>query len=129
MGSFSENYDIYDELEMCINEYDKNRFINEENKIQLIKGDANKTIPKYVESNKHLIVSLLYLDFDIYEPTVTALNTLLPRIPKGGVIAFDEVNNNQWPGETIALIEQLGLRHNRLECFEYEPNISFIQLD
>ena len=30
---------------------------------------------------------------------------------------------------TIALIEQLGLRHNRLECFEYEPNISFIQLD
>ncbi len=114
---------------MCINEYDNNRFINEENKIQLIKGDANKTIPKYVESNKHLIVSLLYLDFDIYEPTVTALNTLLPRIPKGGVIAFDEVNNNQWPGETIALIEQLGLRHNRLECFEYEPNISFIQLD
>ena len=129
VGNFSENYDIYDELEMCINEYDKNRFINEENKIQLIKGDANKTIPKYVESNKHLIVSLLYLDFDIYEPTVTALNTLLPRIPKGGIIAFDEVNNNQWPGETIALIEQLGLRHNRLECFEYEPNISFIQLD
>ena len=54
---------------------------------------------------------------------------MLPRIPKGGVIVFDEVNNNQWPGETIALIEQLGLRHNRLECFEYEPNISFIQLD
>jgi hypothetical protein len=129
VGNFSENYDIYEELEMCVDAYDKNRFINEQKKIQLIKGDANKTIPEYVENNQHLLVSLLYLDFDIYEPTVTALRTLLPRIPKGGIIAFDEVNNSQWPGETMALIEELDLGSSRLECFEFEPNISFIQIN
>jgi len=76
-----------------------------------------------------LLVSLLYLDFDIYEPTVTALTQLLPRIPKGGIVAFDEVNNPHWPGETLALLESLQLRQHKLESLEYEPNISFIQLD
>ena len=128
-GAFSVNYDVYDELQECIKVYDDNRFINNENKIELIKGDANKTIPQYVKENQHLIISLLYLDFDIYEPTVTALKNLLPRVPKGGIVAFDEVNNSEWPGETIALLEEMGLRHNRLECCNYEPNISFIQLD
>lgn len=33
-----------------------------------------------------------------------------------------------WPGETIALLESLDLNRARLECFEFEPNISFIQL-
>jgi len=128
VGSFSENYDIYEELQMCVGAYDNNRFLNDKNKIQLIKGDANKTIPEYIDVNQHLIVSLLYLDFDIYEPTVTALKTLLSRIPKGGIVAFDEVNNPQWPGETLALIEEMGISNSRLECFEYEPNISFVEI-
>ena len=53
-------------------------------------------IPQYIENNKHLLVSLLYLDFDIYEPTVTALNNFLPRMSKGSVIAFDEINNKDY---------------------------------
>ena len=76
-----------------------------------------------------MLISLLYLDFDIYKPTVTALQTLLPRIPKGGIIAFDEAHNPDWPGETMAMLENLDIKRHRLECFEYEPNISFIQLD
>lgn len=129
IGAFQENYDTYSELQDCIGAYDENRFINEQTKIELVKGDANITIPQYVEENPHLLISLLYLDFDVYKPTVTALKTLLPRVPKGGVVAFDEVNNADWPGETQALIEEMGLSGNRLECVNYEPNISFIQLD
>ena len=49
-------------------------------------------------------------------------------MPKGGIIAFDEVNNEGWPGETMALLEKLDLRQYRLECLEYEPEVSFIQL-
>ena len=129
VGNFSEDFDTYEELMKCIELYDNNRFLNDQNKIQLIKGDALKTIPEYVKNNKHLIVSLLYLDFDLYEPTVAALRSLLPRIPKGGIIVFDEVNNKEWPGETLALIDEMGLNNNRLECFDFEPNISFIQID
>lgn len=128
-GAFAEDYDIKEELTQAITAFDENRFLNNKRKISLIKGDANITIPDFVSHNKHMLVSLLYLDFDIYKPTVTALQTLLPRIPKGGIIAFDEAHNPDWPGETMALLENLDIKRHRLECFEYEPNISFLQLD
>jgi hypothetical protein len=128
-GAFKEGYDIHTELSRSIAEFDGNRFISQKRKVELVKGDANQTIPRYLADHPHLLVSLLYLDFDLYEPTITALTHLLPRIPKGGIVAFDEVNNPDWPGETRALLEKLDLRRHRLECLEFEPNISFIQLD
>ncbi len=127
-GMFGESYPVYDEMQAVIAEFDTNRFINHIPKIELVKGDANQTIPAYVEKNKHLLVSLLYLDFDIYEPTQTALKYFLPLMPKGAILAFDEINNPDWPGETQALLEKLSLNQHRIECFEFEPNISFIQL-
>ncbi len=128
VGSFAEDYDVYEELSEAIQEYDDNRFINQIPKIELVKGDANITIPQYVEENKYLTISLLFLDFDLYEPTVTAMKNLLPRMPKGSILAFDEINNEHWPGETVALLEQFNLNQYQLECLEFEPNISFIQL-
>lgn len=127
-GMFSEAYNTFDELKACIAEYDENRYLNHIAKIDLVKGDANLTIPEYLENNPHLLVSLLYLDFDVYEPTVTALKTLVPRMPKGAILAFDEVNNPHWPGETKALLEELNIRDCQLRCFEFEPNISYLVL-
>jgi len=129
VGAFGEPYDIAAELSDSISEFDGNRFINAKQKVELVKGDANETIPRYLADNEHLLISLLYLDFDIYAPTVTALSQLVPRIPRGGIIAFDEVNNPDWPGETRALVESLDLKRHRLECLEYEPNIAFIQIE
>jgi len=127
-GAFAENYNAYEEILECVQEYDENRYLNHIQKVELVKGDACKTIPAYLEKNQHFLVSLLYLDFDIYSPTVVALEHLLPRIPKGGILAFDEVHNKDWPGETKALLEKLNLNHYPLESFPFEPNVSFIQL-
>ena len=127
-GMFAEGYDVYAELTEVIKEYDDNRFINQIPKVELVKGDANLTIPQYLKENPHLIISLLFLDFDIYEPTRTALESFLSRMPKGSILAFDEINNQEWPGETVALLEKIKLNNYKIECFEFEPNISFIQL-
>lgn len=128
-GMFAVEYDVFSELEKCIQEYDDNRFLGEIKKIQLVKGDANETIPKFIMDNPHFLISLLYLDFDIMEPTKTALENFLPRMPKGSILAFDELNNVDWPGETIAFLETMEIRHNALKCFEFEPNISYIRLE
>jgi len=127
-GMFLEEYDVYSELLEIIKEYDENRFINQISKVELVQGDASITISKYIKDNPHLIISLLFLDFDIYKPTTVALENFLPRMPKGAIIAFDEINNVDWPGETLALLEKFDLNLMQLECFEFEPNISFIQL-
>jgi hypothetical protein len=125
-GLFSEDYSIYEEIISCVEEYDENRFLNHINKIELIKGDANKTIPLYLKKNKHLLISLLFMDFDIYKPTSTALKFFLPRMAKGSILCFDEINNSMWPGETIALLEKINCKNYEIKSFEYEPNISYI---
>ena len=125
-GGFSTGYNVLSELEECKSEFDNNRFLNQFEKIEFVKGDACKTIPDYVKSNPHLIVSLLFLDFDLYEPTAVALEHLLPRIPKGGIVAFDEINNPWWPGETTAALEAFkSFNKVQLSRFSFDPNIAY----
>ena len=88
-----------------------------------------RTIPDFVNENNHLIVALLFLDFDLYEPTKVALETLLPRVPKGGIVAFDEINNPGWPGETMALVEQIAtLNKIEIRKFHFDANIAYITI-
>jgi hypothetical protein len=117
--------DVYDELSELIDIYDSTRFIGHVNKVNLIKGDAIQTIPKFVEDNPHLVISMLFLDFDLYEPTKVALENFLPRMPKGSILAFDELDNPLWPGETLAMLEQHKAREFELRRFEFDPYISF----
>jgi hypothetical protein len=44
----------------CIKIQDLNRSLGNIEKIELVEGDTNVKIPKYVEEIKHLIVSLLF---------------------------------------------------------------------
>jgi hypothetical protein len=121
--------DSYAHLLQCTELYDLNRFVGHVPKVELVRGDATKTIPVYLEENPQLIVSLLYLDFDIYEPTVTALKHFVPRMPKGAVIAFDELNLKDWKGESVAVLESLNLREFRIERCSFGSVISFAQID
>jgi hypothetical protein len=118
-----------DELMDCCRIHDMNRPIGHIPRVELVEGDANQTMPQYLRDNPHLVVALLYLDFDIYEPTKTALETFLSRMPKGAVIAFDELNQKQWPGETLAVLESVGIRNLKIERVPFVPQISFAQLD
>ena len=127
-GNFSEIVNIYDDINLSIEAFNNNRFLNNKEKFKVVKGDACITIPQFIQDNPHTLVSLLYLDFDIYEPTAVALEHFLPRMPKGSIVAFDELNNPVWPGETMALLENFELNKFKLESFPFEPEISFIQL-
>jgi hypothetical protein len=121
--------DSYDHLQQCIELFDMNRFVGHVPKVELIRGDATETIPKYLQENPQLIVSLLYLDFDLYEPTLAALKHFLPRMPKGAVIAFDELNSKDWRGESIAVLESLKLSEYRIERCPFGSMISFAQIE
>ncbi len=127
----NDNYvDSFSDLQKSIELYDKDRYnFGSGSKIELIKGDASKTIPKYLKDNPHLTISLLNLDFDIYEPTKVALKHLLPRMPKGSIICFDELNHPFWPGETLAVLEELGIRNIRLQKFPFAPSPSYAILE
>ena len=117
--------DSYDELQKIIEIYDQDRFIGHVEKVKLIKGDLVQTVPKFVEETPHLVVSLLFMDVDLYEPTRVALETFLPRMPKGAVLVFDELDNPIWPGETRALLDTLGIGSVALRRFDWDPYMAY----
>jgi len=120
--------DSYDELSELLDIYDTDRFLGHIPKAQLIRGDVTKTVPEFVADNPHLVVSLLFLDLDLYEPTAVALREFLPRMPKGAVLALDELDNPIWPGETTALFDEVGLDRLALRRFEFDPYIGYAVL-
>lgn len=115
----------YEDLLRSIEIFDTTRMLNHFPKVAVVKGDFNETAKKYLADHPHLVVSLLYLDFDIYAPTKTALELFLPRMPKGAVVVFDELNEEAFPGETLAAMEVLKLNEWRIRRFDFEPRISY----
>ena len=121
--------DSYEELLELITEYDRDRFLGHMDKVHLIKGDVVETIPKFISEHPHLLVSLLFLDMDLFEATKAALEHFLPRMPKGAVLAFDELDNPMWPGETLAILESIGVNKLSIRRFEWDPYISYAVLE
>lgn len=124
-GALSTTSDMKQEIENLAQLHDRNRPLGHIPKVQLVAGNACETIPDYVNRNPHLLISLIYLDFDIYEPTKVALENLYPRVVRGGVIAFDELNCPEFPGETTALMAHLDMRQVKLQRFPHDPYISY----
>ena len=98
-------------------------------KYELVKGDATITAKKYFEENPHTIVALAYFDFDIYKPTYDCLNIISKHVTKGSVIAFDEINCEEFPGETIALKEVFGLNKYAIKRVPYNPLTSYFVIE
>ncbi len=118
----------YEDLKRCIELFDLNRLLPQFPKVSLIRGDFRETSEQFVKDNPHVLVSLMYLDFDLYEPTKKALEVFLPRCSKGSIICFDEINHPLWPGETRALLEKFDLRNIAIRKFPWEINMSYIIL-
>jgi hypothetical protein len=95
-GFRDEFYDLMDAL-------NNDAFAPWAPRAQMIEGDVTETIPKYLESNPGLRISLLHLDIDLYKPVSVALQHLYPRVVPGGVVVLDEFAHHDWPGESQAL--------------------------
>lgn len=119
----------FEELKGLIDIFDTDRFLGHIDKVHLVKGDASQTIPEFMEKNKHLVISLLFMDFDLYEPTKAALTHFVPRMPKGSIIAFDELDNPIWPGETQALLDTLGIGNLKIQRVPWDPYIGFATIE
>lgn len=105
--------------------FDLTRFLGHIPKVSLVRGDVMESLPRWLELNPHCVASLVYLDLDLFEPTALALRLLADRVPKGGVIAFDELNLRTWPGETQAVMKEIGLSNLRLKRLPIGTSVSY----
>lgn len=98
-------------------------------KFELVKGDAKVTVPEYLRRHPETIVSLAIFDFDIYEPTRAALQAIRPHLCKGSVLVFDELCDDVFPGETVALAEVLGLNGLRIKRMPMTARVSYLEIE
>ena len=127
-GSFSlpENYENYLDILLALQE--KLNPISHLKKYELIKGDAIDTVPQYLAKHPETIISLAVFDFDIYKPTRSSLNAIKPHLCKGSILVFDELCDDIFPGETIALNEIFGLNNVRINRFPMTSRISYMEI-
>lgn len=127
-GSFSvaEGYDAY--LGKLLGLQDAMNPIPHLTKYELVKGDAVETIPAYLERHPETVISLAIFDFDIYKPTKAALEAIRPHLMKGSVLVFDELCDDLFPGETIAVREVFGLNNLRVERMPMTARVSYAVL-
>jgi len=97
-------------------------------KYAVVKGDAIEGLELYLACHPETIISLAYFDFDLYEPTKECLDMIQPYLIKGSVLAFDELNDKDSPGETVALREAIGLNKINLKRYRYVSRASYFIL-
>jgi hypothetical protein len=114
VGDYSVTEQYEDYLARVLDYHEQESPIPHIRKYRLVKGDASVEIGRYFEENPETVVALAYFDMDIYEPTKKCLEAIRDRVTKGSVIGFDELNLHDFPGETRAVQEVLGLDRYRI---------------
>ncbi len=123
--STPKNYETI--LEKILQYHEQENPIPQKKKFELVKGDVCQTVEKYLEDHPETIISLAYLDLDLCKPTKRVLEVIQPHLAKGSIIVFDELNDPNSQGETIAFKEVLGLENCKLKRFRNEPLVSYMR--
>lgn len=123
----SENYVDY--LARIMEFQEKDNPLAHIKKFELVAGDAVVEIDRYLKEYPQTIVALAYFDFDIYEPTKKCLEAIRPHLVKGSLLGFDELNDPDSPGETIALKDVFGLDNIKLKRYRYASRVSYFVLE
>ena len=69
--------------------------------------DATRDFPDFFERHSHLRFKLVFIDSGTYDVTSAAIANFWPRLGIGGIMVFDQFNNEVAPGETQAVTELL----------------------
>jgi SAM-dependent methyltransferase len=72
-------------------------------RVRVIQGDILQTVPEFVRNAQGTRFSLIYLDVNLYEPTLVSLRELFPLLLPGGVLASNGFGSPPWQGETVAI--------------------------
>ncbi|MBT5472046.1 MAG: dTDP-6-deoxy-L-hexose 3-O-methyltransferase [Nitrospina sp.] len=97
---------------------------NCDSNLELVAGDICETLPKYLNENPQLKISLLNLDTDIYEPAVTILENCWDRIETGGILIVDDYG--VFPGETKAVTDFLKSQTESVKKFYFAKSPCYI---
>lgn len=95
-------------LKRLVKLFNEDSFVPKVPRIELVEGDITKTASKFVEDYPGIRFSLIHLDFDLYTPTLAALEAFYPKLVPGGIVLLDEYALNAFSGESKAVEDYFG---------------------
>lgn len=122
-----DNYDEY--LSHLLDYHQRENVTGHIKKYEIVKGDVTETIDRYLADHPETIIALAYFDLQLYEPTKKCLEAIRPHLTRGSVVALDELNCDEFPGETRALRETWGLDRYRLTRSQFLPDRTYLTID
>ena len=128
-GNYGIDKDYLDHLAEVMDCHQNENVMANVKKYDLIKGDASQTIKTYLDDHPETIISLAYFDMQLYKPTKECLERIKPHLTKGSLIAMDEINCHEFPGETVALQEVFGLNNIRLIRSKILPDRAYFIIE
>ena len=121
--------DSYEDLKEAIEIYDMDRAIAHIPKIELVKGDVRETSHAYLQANPHLMIRVLSLTVNLYEPIKIPFELFIPRLTKGSIICIDTLNSTMYPGPTQALLDVKPLSDLAWKTPPEFPNINYAMIE
>ena len=128
-GDFSVSPSYEQELARVLTLHERLNPLSHLRRFELVRGDAVETVPAWFDAHPEAVVSLAILDFDIYAPTKAALLAIKPRLFKGSVPVFDELSDDVFPGETVAVREVLGLENLRIQRSPFVSRVCYAVIE
>ena len=121
-----KNYEFF--LNNILEVQEKFNPVSHVKKFEIVKGDASKTLKKYLLKEKQTIVAFAFFDMDIYKPTKDCLKILKNYVTKGSIIAFDELNCDYAKSVTNALKEVFDMKTIEIKRFSHISKISYFKV-
>jgi len=125
-GGYSTSSGYRAHLEALLAYHEAENVMSQVKKHELVEGDVVETVPRYLAQHPETIIALAFFDLALYEPTKACLAAIKPHLVKGSVLAFDELNAPEYPGETVAVAEIMGLTEHEIYRSKYLPDRSYM---
>jgi len=114
-GAYSVGSAYRDHLEAVLDYHEAENPMSNIRKYELVEGDATETIGTYLDAHP--------------ETTKACLEAIRPYLARGAVLAMDELNTAEFPGETVAYREVLGLDRYEMRRSRFLPDRTYVIID
>jgi hypothetical protein len=129
IGGYSVGVEYVEHLAAVLDYHRLENPMSHVDRFELALGDAAVTVSDYLKRHPETIVALAYFDMQLYEPTKACLEAIRPHLTRGSVLALDELNTPEFPGETLAFREVFGLDRYQLRRSRYLPDRTYLVVD
>lgn len=116
------------ELAKGLELYDMNRPLGHVKRGLIVEGVLPESVDRFMRDNPEHIIALANFGLGLYEPTLEILKLIKPRLQKGSVLLFEDLNQATWPGETRALFDVFTPHEISLQRVPYCPHLSWMQV-